>query len=90
MSSPRVSVVMATYQASHLLRYALESLRLSDFEDWEAIAVGPCGSRTCLFVGDIGDNKARRKHITIHRVTEPADLNGHPMVNGSSCGRSAR
>jgi len=41
-------------------------------EDWEAIAVGPCGSGTCLFVGDIGDNDASRKQITIYRVPEPA------------------
>lgn len=40
-------------------------------EDWEAIAVGPCGTGSCLHVGDIGDNEARRKRITIYRLPEP-------------------
>lgn len=39
--------------------------------DWEGIAVGPCGVSSCVFIGDIGDNDARRKSITIHRVKEP-------------------
>lgn len=41
-------------------------------DDWEAIAVGPCGSGSCLYVGDIGDNNGTRKQITIYRVPEPA------------------
>jgi hypothetical protein len=40
-------------------------------EDWEAIAIGPCGTGSCLYVGDIGDNEARRKRITIYRLPEP-------------------
>jgi hypothetical protein len=39
--------------------------------DWEAIAVGPCPSGSCLFVADIGDNDAARRHVTIYRVPEP-------------------
>jgi hypothetical protein len=45
-------------------------------EDWEAIAAGPCGKASCLYVGDIGDNEAKRSRITIYRVAEPAQLNG--------------
>ena len=41
-------------------------------EDWEAIAVGPCNGGSCLYVGDIGDNKATRKQITVYRVQEPS------------------
>jgi hypothetical protein len=44
-------------------------------EDWEAIAVGPCASGSCLYVGDIGDNGARRAHISIYRLPEPANEN---------------
>jgi hypothetical protein len=43
--------------------------------DWEAVAAGPCGSESCLYVADIGDNDARRDQITIYRVTEPLDAN---------------
>jgi len=42
-------------------------------DDWEAIAVGPCARGSCLYVGDIGDNRARRRQITIYSVPEPND-----------------
>jgi hypothetical protein len=42
--------------------------------DWEAIAVGPCPSGSCLFIADIGDNDAARRHITIYRVPEPTPV----------------
>ena len=40
-------------------------------DDWEAISVGPCPSGSCLYVADIGDNKADRKQVTVYRVPEP-------------------
>ena len=49
-------------------------------EDWEAIAVGPCGTGSCLHVGDIGDNDARRKRITIYRLPEPDGASGSASV----------
>lgn len=39
--------------------------------DWEAIAQGPCGTRQCLFIGDIGDNEGRRHDVVIYRFPEP-------------------
>ena len=45
-------------------------------DDWEAVAVGSCPAGSCIYVGDIGDNGARRRDITIYRVPEPADLPG--------------
>ena len=48
--------------------------------DWEALAVGPCGTRvsasapagaTCLYVGDVGDNAQRRPSVTLYRLREP-------------------
>jgi hypothetical protein len=50
-------------------------------EDWEAIAVGPCGSGSCVYVGDIGDNDAERKRITIYRVPEPEQASGTAAVS---------
>lgn len=41
--------------------------------DWEAISAGPCGGQWCLYVGDLGDNRAVRRSVTIHRVVEPGD-----------------
>jgi hypothetical protein len=42
-------------------------------EDWEAVAVGACPGGSCIYIADIGDNGARRKRITIHRVPEPSN-----------------
>ena len=41
-------------------------------EDWEDIDVAPCSGGNCLFIGDFGDNSAKRRSITIYRVDEPA------------------
>jgi hypothetical protein len=49
-------------------------------EDWEAIAVGACGSATCIYVADIGDNDAQRKQITIYRFPEPDSSNASVAV----------
>ena len=45
-------------------------------DDWEAVGVGSCSSGSCVYVGDIGDNKAIRRNITIYRVPEPASAAG--------------
>lgn len=48
--------------------------------DWEALAVGPCGTRAagdappgahCLYIGDVGDNAQRRATVTLYRLREP-------------------
>ena len=52
----------------------LGSVRVTGAEvvNWEDIAVGPCPSGSCLYVGDVGDNQASRSSITIYRTPEPA------------------
>jgi hypothetical protein len=50
-------------------------------DDWEAIAVGACPSGSCLYVGDIGDNDAKRRRITIYRVPEPAATGDQAQVS---------
>ncbi len=44
--------------------------------DWEDLARGPCpgaasGDGDCLYIGDIGDNEARRRAVTLYVVPEP-------------------
>ena len=43
--------------------------------DWEAAALGPCSSQadqsSCLYIGDVGDNDARKPRLTIYRFPEP-------------------
>jgi hypothetical protein len=41
-------------------------------QDWEAVTAAPCGDRSCLFVGDIGDNERARQTVAVYRVSEPA------------------
>ena len=50
-------------------RVTLEGARV---EDWEALSIGPCGSSSCLYIADIGDNTGSRKHITLYRLGEPS------------------
>jgi hypothetical protein len=39
--------------------------------NWEDIAIGPCPQGSCIYIGDIGDNSARRREVFIYRVPEP-------------------
>jgi hypothetical protein len=50
-------------------------------EDWESIAVGPCGTGSCLYLADIGDNDANRRQITVYRVPEPETASGTAAVS---------
>ena len=51
-------------------------------EDWEAIAVGSCDAGSCIYIGDIGDNEAGRRSITVYQAPEPADASGTAAVSG--------
>lgn len=46
--------------------------------DWEDLAAGDCVvvPGPCLYVGDIGDNRGRRRSIVIYRLREPAPPRG--------------
>jgi hypothetical protein len=39
--------------------------------DWEAVSAGPCPGGSCLYVGDIGDDGAKRMQVIVYRVPEP-------------------
>jgi hypothetical protein len=52
----------------------------AEVDDWEAIAVGPCPSGSCIYVADIGDNKAKRAGIAVYRIAEPAEPSGTAKV----------
>ena len=48
--------------------------------DWEDIALGPCPSGTCVYLGDIGDNLRVRTNYAIFRVPEPQVTSGTTSV----------
>lgn len=63
-------LVSAIDTAGRLLgRWRLQGARNVD---WEAVSVGPCGERHCIYVGDTGDNAERRRSVTVYRFPEPA------------------
>jgi hypothetical protein len=50
--------------------------------DWEAAASGPCRANNpahCLYIGDVGDNSAIRRVVTVYRVDAPA-IEGPSLV----------
>jgi len=51
-------------------RYYLEGAKAVD---WEDIAVGPCSEGSCIFLGDIGDNRLERSDYVVYSVREPDD-----------------
>ena len=52
----------------------------AEVQDWEAIAVGVCGAAFCIYVADIGDNRAARGRVTIYRLPEPETASGTAAV----------
>jgi hypothetical protein len=62
--------------------------------DWEAASLGPCSGRPgileCIYLGDVGDNEARKPTVTIYRVAEPpvdagpSDPRAAPMASTST------
>jgi hypothetical protein len=63
---PTVVAVSTTGEVKGQVRIAGAAVR-----DWEALSVGPCPGGSCLYVGDIGDDGAKRMRVTIYRVAEP-------------------
>jgi len=46
-------------------------LRGASNNDWEALASARCGTESCLYVGDIGDNNRNRSTVRVYRFVEP-------------------
>lgn len=62
-------VVLAFDSTGRALRALL--VRGATNRDWEALALGPCAETSCLYIGDVGDNLARRDDVSIWRIPEP-------------------
>jgi len=67
--APRVFAIASTGEVRH--EVALNGAEAVDYEDI-AIGPGPEPESTYLYVGDIGDNLARRAQVQIYRLKEPA------------------
>ena len=63
--TPTVSVIIATYNRSGVLRHAIESVRNSRFSDWELIVVGDhCTDDTAECVAAFDDPRIRFDNLT--------------------------
>ncbi len=61
-------------------RIPLEGARARDIED---VAVGPCdtgASESCVYLGDVGDNRYRHHEARIYRLPEPPTLDDRPRT----------
>ena len=48
--------------------------------DWEAIAIGPCGQRDCLYIADTGDNGRTRTDACGSTGSPEPSRRGQPLA----------
>lgn len=65
--TPTLSIVVATYNRSRVLRHAIRSVVASTFEDWELIVVGDaCTDDTSSCVDSFGDPRIRFVNLPVN------------------------
>lgn len=78
--TPTVSVVIATYNRSQVLRHAIQSVRDSSLTDWELIVVGDaCTDDTAECVASFGDRRIRFVNMP-HRRGDQSGPNNHGVT----------
>jgi len=75
--SPRIFAIDA--KGGLLGVYQVEKAHLQDWEDI-AIGPGPDPNQDYLYIGDIGDNRAKRHSVIVYRVAEPKVDPNHPVA----------
>lgn len=81
--NPAVSIILATYNASHVLRYAILSILNLDFIDWELIVVGDhCTDDTEEVVLQFADERIR-----FYNLPENSGHQAKPSNTGLSMAR---
>jgi hypothetical protein len=66
----------AFFHATDLQGGALQTVGVTGFAplDIEDLGLGPCGSSTCLYLADIGDNAVRRQSVQIAVIKEAGEF----------------
>lgn len=64
------------------------SLEGAQNRDWEDMAIGTCGTGTCVYLADVGDNAGARDRIILYRTREPEILLGSPGTVETTLGAS--
>ena len=65
-----------TFKANPLIKNTV-----TDCEDI-AVSIGPKAGKHYVYIGDIGDNNAKRKHITVYRIKEPKLKSSAKLLTG--------
>jgi glycosyltransferase involved in cell wall biosynthesis len=79
-ASPTVSVIIATYNRSQILRHAIQSVRNSRFADWELIVVGDaCTDDTAECVAEYNDSRIRFVNLPA-RCGDQSGPNNHGVA----------
>ena len=81
---PRVSVIIATYNRSDVLRCAIKTVQLQTFQDWELIVVGDgCTDDTVSAVSEFKDPRIRLVNLPENLGEQSGPANrGFEMANG--------
>lgn len=78
--TPTVSVIIATYNRSRVLRHAIESVRNSRYSDWELIVVGDaCTDDTAACVAAFDDSRIRFVNLP-ERCGDQSGPNNHGIA----------
>ena len=64
----RAVVFALDVQGREHARITLDGATATDIED---IAIGPCGTQTCVYLADVGDNSAQRNEYAVLRFALP-------------------
>ena len=65
-----------TFKANPLIKNTV-----TDCEDI-AVSIGPKAGKHYVYIGDIGDNNAKRKYITVYRIKEPKLKSSAKLLTG--------
>ncbi len=61
---PELSIIIATYNSPHLLKYAIQSILDNDYSDWELLVIGDCCTDdTQELVHSFNDNRIVFKNL---------------------------
>lgn len=76
-------------QAKLIATYTVTGARARDWEDI-AMGPGPLASNDYIYIGDIGDNRARRDHVVVYRVPEPNFTATNTPISGQTAPAQAQ
>lgn len=78
-NAPAIYVTDKAGKISQRFEFTLTNSATSDTE---SLGYGPCSGKTCLFIGDIGDNNSNRTSIQLAWIEEKQTYGASEKLNG--------